>query len=152
VREDLYVLQNQLKRFTETPSWTSLRFANDWADDLAIKTSATVPADTWLPATVNPTVLANLNALTVTAMSGSAVTINTGAAAPAGGGFEIRRRDFVFMPGEDSDLVMRGSQSTMTFTRVSASDRFYIRIFDGATPPNYSEFSAALFINLPLGS
>jgi hypothetical protein len=56
------------------------------------------------------------------------------------------------MPGEDSDLVMRGSQSTMTFTRVSASDRFYIRIFDGATPPNYSEFSAALFINLPLGS
>jgi len=24
VREDLYVLQNQLKRFTETPSWTSL--------------------------------------------------------------------------------------------------------------------------------
>jgi hypothetical protein len=130
----------------------AIGFANDWADDLAIKTSATVPADTWLPATVNPTVLANLNALTVTAMSGSAVTINTGAAAPAGGGFEIRRRDFVFMPGEDSDLVMRGSQSTMTFTRVSASDRFYIRIFDGATPPNYSEFSAALFINLPLGS
>jgi hypothetical protein len=151
VREDLYVLQNQLKRFTETPSWTSLGFANDWADDLAIKTSATVPADTWLPATVNPTVLANLSALTVTAISGDTVTINTGATAPAGGGFEIRRRDFVFMPGEDSDLAMRGSQSTMTFTRVSASDRFYVRMFDGATPPNYSEFSAALFINLPLG-
>jgi hypothetical protein len=130
----------------------TIGFANDWADDLAIKTSATVPADTWLPATVNPTVLANLSALTVTAMNGSTVTIDTGAAAPAGGGFEIRRRDFVFMPGEDSDLVMRGSQSTMTFTRVSVSDRFYIRIFDGATPPNYSEFSAALFINLPLGS
>jgi hypothetical protein len=130
----------------------AIAFANDWADDLAIKTSATVPADTWLPAAVNPTVLANLNALTVTTMSGSTVTINTGATAPMGGGFEIRRRDFVFMPGEDSDLVMRGSQSTMTFTRVSASDRFYIRMFDGATPPNYSEFSAALFINLPLGS
>jgi hypothetical protein len=47
---------------------------------------------------------------------------------------------------------MRGSQSTMTFTRVLASDRFYIRIHDGATPPNYSEFSAALFVNLPLDS
>jgi hypothetical protein len=129
----------------------AIGFANDWADDLAIKTSATVPADTWLPATVNPTVLANLSALTVTAISGDTVTINTGATAPAGGGFEIRRRDFVFMPGEDSDLAMRGSQSTMTFTRVSASDRFYVRMFDGATPPNYSEFSAALFINLPLG-
>jgi len=25
-------------------------------------------------------------------------------------------------------------------------------MYDGATPPNYSEFSTALFINLPLGS
>ncbi len=130
----------------------AIAFANDWADDLAIKTSAAVPADTWLPVAANPTMLANLNSLTVIALSGSTVTINTGATAPAGGGFEIRRRDFAFMPGEDSDLVMRGSQSTMTFTRVSASDRFYVRMYDAATPPNYSEFSAALLINLPLGS
>ena len=47
-----------------------IAFANDWADDLAIKTSATVPANTWLPAPVSPTVLANLTALTVTALSG----------------------------------------------------------------------------------
>lgn len=125
-------------------------FANDWAEDLAIKTSATVPWDAWLPATMNPTVLPNLNALVVTSISGNTVTIHTGATAPAGGGFEIRRRDFVFGAGEDTDLVMRGSQSTMTFTRVSASDRFYIRMFDSATQPNYSEFSAALFLNLPL--
>lgn len=128
-----------------------ISFANDWADDLAMKTGATVPADTWLPAAVAPTVLANLNALTVTALSGSTVTINTGATAPTGGGFEIRRRDYCFMPGEDTDLVMRGSQPNMTFTRVSASDRFYVRMYDGSTPPNYSEFSAGLFINLPLG-
>jgi hypothetical protein len=129
-----------------------IAFANDWADDLAIRTSKTVPGDAWLPAAVNPTVLPNLNGLTVTAMSGNTVTINTGATAPAGGGFEIRRRDFAFNPGEDTDLVMRGSQSTLTFTRVSASDRFYIRMYDGATPPNYSEFSAALFFNLPLSA
>jgi hypothetical protein len=130
----------------------AIAFANDWADDLAIKTSATVPADTWLPAPVAPTVLANLNGLTVTAMSGSAVTINAGASAATGGGFEIRRRDNCFMPGEDTDLVLRGSQATMSFTRVSASDRYYIRMYDNATPPNYSEFSAALVFNLPLGS
>jgi len=47
---------------------------------------------------------------------------------------------------------MRGSQSTLTFTRASASDRFYIRQFDGATPPNYSEFSAVLAFNMPLAS
>jgi hypothetical protein len=130
----------------------AIAFANDWADDLAIKTSVTVPADAWLPATPNPTVLANLNAFAVTSMSGNTVTINTGATAPTGGGFEIRRRDFAFNPGEDTDLVMRGSEPAMTFTRVSASDRYYIRIYDGATPPNYSEFSAGLFVNLPLAS
>ena len=79
------------------------------------------------------------------------VSINTGVTPPAGGGFEIRRRDFAFMPGEDPGLVARGSLPNMTFARETANDRFYIRMYDGSTPPNYSEFSTALFINLPLG-
>ncbi len=128
-----------------------ITFANDWADDLAIRTSTSVPADTWLPALAQPTYLSNLSRLSVTSLSGSTVTIDTGTTAPTGGGFEIRTRDFCFMAGEDPDLVMRGSQSSMTFSRASASERFYIRMYDGSTPPNYSEFSAALFINLPLG-
>jgi hypothetical protein len=127
-----------------------IAFANDWADDLAIKTSATVPASAWLPAVIAPTVLANLNTLAVTTLSGSTVTVNTGVTPPTGGGFEIRLRDFAFMPGTDPTLVMRSSASTLTFSRVSAADRFYIRMYDASTPPNYSEFSAALFINLPL--
>ena len=129
----------------------AIAFANDCNDDLAIKTSASVPADAWLPAAISPTYLPNLCSLAVTAMSGSNVTINTGVAAPGGGGFEIRRRDNCFMPGTDPDVVMRGSQTNMTFARVSASDRFYIRTYDGSNPPNYSEFSAALIFNLPLG-
>ena len=80
------------------------------------------------------------------------MTINTGVTPPTGGGFEIRLRDFDFMPGEDPNLVMRSTLPTMTFSRISADDRFYIRMYDGSTPPNYSEFSTALFINLPLGS
>jgi hypothetical protein len=136
-----------------TGSYRAERIDGDnWADDLAIKTSATVPADTWLPAPISPTLLANLSALAVTSLNGSTVTINSGTAAPNGGGFEIRRRDFAFMPGEDPDLVMRGSQPNLTFSRTSASERYYIRMYDGASPPNYSEFSAAVFINLPLGS
>ena len=130
----------------------AIAFANDWADDLAIKTSETVPADAWLPAPVAPAFLANLNTLTVTALNGSTVSINAGVTPPTGGGFEIRLRDFAFMPGEDPDLVMRAILPNMTFSRISAADRFYIRMYDGSTPPNYSEFSTALFINLPLGS
>jgi hypothetical protein len=130
----------------------AISFANDWAEDLAIKTGHSVPADAWLPAPIAPVVLPDLTSLTITAISAAAVTIDTGISPPQGGGFEIRRRDFAFMAGEDSDLVMRGTQQTMTFSRESANDRFYIRMYDGSTPPNYSEHSTALFINLPLGS
>ena len=56
------------------------------------------------------------------------------------------------MPGEDPGLVMRASQANMTVSRATANDRLYIRMYDGSTPPNYSEFSTALFMNLPLGS
>jgi hypothetical protein len=128
----------------------AITFANDWADDLAIKTSSTVPADTWLPALIAPTYLANLNTLTVTSLNGSTVTVNANVTPPTGGGFEVRRRDFAFMAGEDPDLVMRSTLPSMTFSRETAADRFYIRMYDASTPPNYSEFSTALFINLPL--
>ncbi len=128
----------------------AVTFANDWADDLAIKSSVTVPADAWLPAPVAPTMLANLTGLTVTALTGTTVTANAGVTPPTGGGFEVRTRDFDFMAGTDPALVMRSSAPAMTITRISANDRFYIRMYDGATPPNYSEFSTALFINLPL--
>jgi hypothetical protein len=130
----------------------AIAFANDWADDLAIKTSTTVPVDAWLPAAIAPTTLANLNALTVTTLTGSTVGISAGVTPPAGGGFEIRRRDFAFMAGEDPDLVVRATLPNITFSRQSANDRFYIRMYDGSTPPNYSQFSTALFINLPLSS
>jgi hypothetical protein len=129
-----------------------IAFANDWADDLAIKTSTTVPADAWLPALIAPTTLANLTGLTVTTLNGSTVAISAGVTPPTGGGFEIRRRDFAFLAGEDPDLVLRATLPNMTFSRETANDRFYIRMYDGSTPPNYSEFSTALFINLPLGS
>ena len=129
-----------------------IHFANDWANDLAIKTSDSVHEDAWLPAKISPTVLANLNALTVSSVTSTVVSVDAGIDPPAGGGFEVRRRDFAFMPGEDDDLVLRSSTRSFTFSRESACDRFYIRAFDAATPPNYSEFSTALFINLPVSS
>lgn len=127
-----------------------IAFANDWANDLAIHTSAAVPADAWLPAPAALTPVGNLSGLTVTALTATSITINTGVTPPPGGGFEIRRRDFAFLPGEDPGLVMRASTSNLTFARASANDRFYIRMYDAASPPNYSEFSTALFINLPM--
>jgi hypothetical protein len=130
----------------------ALTFSNDWANDLSIRTSRAVPADAWLPAAVSPTYLANVTGLAVTAVSATAVTVTTGVTAPSGGGFEVRRRDFSFGPGTDPDLVMRAVVSTFEIPRATEADRFYIRMYDGATPPNYSEFSVALFVNLALST
>jgi len=127
-----------------------IAFANDWAEDLAIGTSASVPADAWVPAPAPYTPIASLSALIVTSIDGANVTVNAGATAPSGGGFEVRTRDYAFVAGEDPSLVLRGSEPNLTFTRQAAADRFYIRMFDGASPPNYSEFSAVVVLNLPL--
>jgi hypothetical protein len=129
-----------------------IAFANDWAEDLAIQRSEVIPKDVWPTVAIKPTVLPSLNGLTVTTMNGFSVSINTGAAPPDGGGFEIRRRDFDFKAGTDAGLVTRSTQPNITFARESANDRFYVRMYDNASPPNYSEFSTALFINAPLGS
>jgi hypothetical protein len=128
----------------------AIAFSNDWANDLSIRTSRTVPEDAWLPALVAPTYLANLDGLTVTAISPTSVSVNTGVTAPSGGGFEVRRRDFAFQAGNDPDLVIRSVVSTFDIPRATAADRFYVRMYDGSTPPNYSEFSVGLFVNLPL--
>ncbi|HEX4310524.1 MAG TPA: hypothetical protein VHZ25_10890 [Acidobacteriaceae bacterium] len=131
----------------------TLSFANDWADELGIKTSSAVPADTWLPQqpeTATP--LASLNSLTVTSVTGSVIQIATGVPAPAGGGFEVRRRDWSFTPGPGPDLVLRSPVSNFTIPRQAAMEQYYIRMYDGSTPPNYSRFSSAVFVNLPLSN
>ncbi len=130
----------------------TIAFANDWASDLAIKTSTTVPVDTWLPAPISPPYLANISNLTVSSVDGSSVVCSANVTLPSGGGIEVRLRDFAFQPGNDPDLVMRTTVTNFTLPRLSVNDRFFFRMFDGSIPPNYSEFSAALFINLPLGS
>lgn len=129
----------------------SIGFANDWADCLSIQTSAAIPADVWLPLapeTARP--LANLDALTVTSITGSQIQISAGVTPPAGGGFEVRRRDYSFTPGPGPDLVLRSPVPNFTIPRVAAMERYYIRMYDASTPPNYSRFSSAVFVNLPL--
>lgn len=129
----------------------TIAFANDWADELSIRATAAVPADAWLPqqpATATP--LQNLNTLAVTSVSGSAIQVAAGVTPPAGGGFEVRRRDWAFTPGPGPDLVLRTSVPNFTIPRQAVTERYYIRMYDGSTPPNYSRFSTAVFVNLPL--
>jgi hypothetical protein len=126
-------------------------FANDWADALSMKTSTAVPVDVWLPQQPESTPpLANLDQLAISSITGAAITVNAVTVPPANGGFEVRRRDWAFGPGTNSDLVLRSPVNNFTIPREAAMEQYYIRMYDGSTPPNYSRFSSAVFANVAL--
>ena len=133
-------------------------FANDWAtewaDGLGLKLSETIASDAWLPpaAASGPgEVLPNLPQLTVLGLSENALQVSTGCTAPTGGGFEVRRRDWAFGVGVDiADLVLRSPVESFSIPRAAQTERFYIRMYDASTPPLYSRWSNALFVNAPV--
>jgi hypothetical protein len=130
-------------------------FANDWAAGLGLRLADTVAKDAMLPQFASATaanVLANLPALAVVSVTGSTLEIDAGTAPPAGGGFEVRRRDWAFGPGTDADLVMRSSVRSFSIPREEQVERYFVRMYDGSNPPVYSRFSSAVFTNLPVSS
>ncbi|MBV8629403.1 MAG: hypothetical protein JOZ83_00665, partial [Silvibacterium sp.] len=129
----------------------SVQFANDWADALAIRTSNAVPADAWLPQQPESSPpLQSLAAMSITAVTGTAILVSANATPPANGGFEVRRRDWAFGPGTNSDLVLRSPVPNFTIPREAVMEQYFIRMYDGSTPPNYSRFSSAVFVNVAL--
>lgn len=129
-----------------------ISFANDWADTLSVKVSSSAASDAWLPqvAQAAVTVLPSLSNLAISSVSSSVIKIAAGVAATSGGGFEVRRRDWHFAPGNDSDLVLRSPVSNFDIPREAAMEQYFIRQYDDATPPNYSCFSSAVIVNVPL--
>jgi hypothetical protein len=139
-------------------------FANDWAEGLGIKLSETLAKDALLPETaleltsatpsaLPPHVLTNLQQITVTVSTSSALTIDAGLAPPAGGGFEVRRRDGGFGTGSSGsasgDLVLRSPVRGFSIPIAAPEEIFFIRMYDASVPPLYSRFSAALVNHQP---
>ena len=134
-----------------------MTFANDWAEGLGLTLSEAIAADALLPRTaLNVTsplggnVLANLQQLQVVSATGTALQVDAGMAPPAGGGFEVRRRDGDFGPGVDQDLVLRSPVRSFSIPREGQVEHYYVRMYDGSTPPVYSRFSSAVFTDLPV--
>ena len=128
-------------------------FANDWAEGMGIKLSEAIANDVTLPqtaATGPAQVLANLVQMAVVSATGSTLQIDSGAVAPAGGGFEVRRRDGGFGPGPGPDLVLRSPVRSFSIPRVSSGEQYFVRMYDASTPPLYSRWSSAVFCNLPV--
>jgi hypothetical protein len=130
-----------------------IEFANDWAEGLGLKLSEAIAADALLPLTALDApgnVLANLQQLQVVSSTGTALQLDAGMAPPAGGGFEVRRRDWDFGPGVDQDLVLRSPVRSFSIPREGQVEQYYVRMFDASTPPLYSRFSSAVFTDLPV--
>jgi hypothetical protein len=132
-------------------------FANDWAEGLGLTLSEAIAADALLPRTaLNVTsplggnVLANLQQLQVVSATGTALQVDAGMAPPAGGGFEVKRRDGDFGPGVDQDLVLRSPVRSFSIPLEGQVEHYYVRMYDGSTPPVYSRFSSAVFTDLPV--
>jgi hypothetical protein len=130
-----------------------IAFANDWAEGLGLTLSETVASDALLPQTAlqgPASVLANLQQMTIVSVSGTAIQIDAGVAAPAGGGFEVRRRDGDFGPFVDQDLVLRTPVRGFSIPRVAQAEQYFVRMYDGSSPPVYSRFSSAVFTDVPV--
>ena len=134
-----------------------IAFANDWATELAdglgLKLSDEIASDAVLPETAanGPgEVLANLQQLALTSLSGTSLTIDAGIDPPSGGGFEVRRRDWLFGAGADpADLVIRSPVRSFSLTRAAQVERFYVRLYDASG--TYSRFSSAVFVQAAVG-
>ena len=144
-----------------TPSYPEaltykLAFANDWAESLGLTLSEVIAADAILPPTAQTTaqlaagtVLSNLQQLTLVSATTTALQVDAGQPPPTGGGFEVRRRDNAFGPTIAQDLVLRSPVRSFSIPREAQVERYYVRMYDASTPPLYSRFSSAVFINLP---
>jgi hypothetical protein len=131
-----------------------IAFANDWAEGLGLKLSEAIAADALLPQTAMTTasnVLRNLQQLQVVSATGTLLQVDAGMDAPAGGGFEVRRRDWDFGLSVDQDLVLRSPVRNFSIPREAQVERYFVRMYDGSAPPVYSRFSSAVFTDLPVG-
>jgi hypothetical protein len=130
-----------------------MAFANDWAEGLGLTLSETIAANALLPQTalsIPGNVLANLQQLQVVSATGTALQVDAGTAPPVGGGFEVRRRDGDFGLGVDQDLVLRSPVRSFSIPREGQIEHYYVRMYDGSTPPLYSRFSSAVFTDVPV--
>lgn len=130
----------------------AVEFANEWAEALSMKLSDAIPVDVILPTLPETTpgaYLQNLNALQVTSITTTAITVAANVTPPANGGFEVRWIDNNFGPDVHEDLVLRSPVPNFTIVRSEDQQQFYIRMYDGSNPPLYSRISAAIFTNVP---
>jgi hypothetical protein len=71
-------------------------------------------------------------------------------APPSGCGIEVRMNDYGWGQANDRNLLGRFNTQTFNLARLAATQNYFLRLYDGSSPPKYSRYSAALHVNYPL--
>jgi hypothetical protein len=143
-----------LRDLTEDHSEYEIQFVDAAASRLAFEFEAakTTLALTMLPvaiAEVGTTTLSDLTGAAITDVSSTTATMDAGTSPGSGGGIEVRWSDTGWGPNNDQNLAGRFTSQTCTLPRLGKTQDYYLRQFDGSTPPKYSRYSAALHVDYP---
>jgi hypothetical protein len=94
--------------------------------------------------------LADLIDAEVTIVTSTTVTIDVGFTPIAGGGIEVRYSDEGWGMGYNGNLIGRYTSESFALTRYARAQTYFLRSYDGSSPPKYSRYSAALHVDYPL--
>ena len=145
----------QVMSLRDDLSQYKIKFANDAAEPLAFEgENITLPAPVTSIFNVNTPssslYITSLTAAQITNVIATEITVDAGVAPPAGGGIEVRRSDGGWGPSDSGNLAGRFTTQTFVLPRLSRVQGYYLRQYDGSTPPKYSRYSALLHVDYPL--
>ncbi len=126
----------------------AISFANDAAQSLSfsLQASKQKPAISYAVKLPGPW-LACLPHAEVTAVQSDTVLIDAGMAPVAGGGFEVRLQDAGWGADVDRNLIGRFTSEIFTVPKPAKPQSYFLRMYDGSTPPKYSRFATLLHVN-----
>jgi hypothetical protein len=132
-------------------------FANDLAVPLGVEYQSSAKS---IPLQDMPPVLQttevgvyyqiNLTEAQVTAVTSTTVQVDAGMAPGSGTGIEVREHDFGWGQANDRNLLGRFSTQTFSLPRLARTQNYFLRLYDNSSPPRYSRYSAALYVDYPL--
>jgi hypothetical protein len=94
--------------------------------------------------------LADLSNAEVTNVTSTTVTIDVGFTPVAGGGIEVRYSDARWGVGNNGNLVGRFTGRSFSVTRYARAQDYFLRSYDGNSPPKYSRYPTKLHVDYPL--
>jgi hypothetical protein len=135
----------------------TIGFANDLAAPLGIElgASATVIALQDMPPLLETTQVGayyqeDLTEAQITAVTSTTVQVDAGMTPGSGLGIEVRENDYGWGQANDRNLLGRFSTQTFNLARLAETQDYFLRLYDGSSPPKYSRYSAALHVDYPL--